>query len=42
VVKREEANALLAEDGDLILAVYDYWLNKKLRVVSRVYTFINI
>lgn len=30
-----EAKALLKEDDDLIIAVYDFWLNKRLRLVSR-------
>ena len=34
VVTVEEAKALLKEDDDLIIAVYDYWLNKRLRTVS--------
>ena len=29
-----EAKALLKEDDDLTIAVYDYWLNKRLRLVS--------
>ena len=29
-----EAKALLKEDDDLIIAVYDYWLNKRLKFVS--------
>ena len=33
VVTVEEAKALLKEDDDLIIAVYDYWLNKRLRTV---------
>ena len=28
-----EAKALLKEDDDLIIAVYDYWLNKRLKLV---------
>lgn len=34
VVTLHEAKALLKEDDDLIIAVYDYWLNKRLRLVS--------
>lgn len=34
VVTLNEAKALLKEDDDLIIAVYDYWLNKRLRLVS--------
>ena len=30
----EEAKALLKEDDDLIIAVYDYWLGKRLKFVS--------
>lgn len=33
VVTLNEAKALLKEDDDLIIAVYDYWLNKRLRLV---------
>lgn len=35
VVTVEEAKALLKEDDDLIIAVYDYWLNKRLRTQNR-------
>nr|CAD7442294.1 unnamed protein product [Timema bartmani] len=31
VLKLQEAKALLKEDDDLIIAVYDYWLNKRLK-----------
>lgn len=34
VVTIREAKLLLKEDDDLIIAVYDYWLNKRLRTVS--------
>ena len=34
VVTLPEAKLLLKEDDDLIIAVYDYWLNKRLRMVS--------
>lgn len=34
VVTLQEAKLLLKEDDDLIIAVYDYWLNKRLRTVS--------
>ena len=34
VVTLREAKVLLKEDDDLIIAVYDYWLNKRLRTVS--------
>lgn len=34
VVTLPEAKLLLKEDDDLIIAVYDYWLNKRLRLVS--------
>lgn len=33
VVTEREAKCLLKEDDDLIIAVYDYWLNKRLRTV---------
>jgi hypothetical protein len=33
VVTLQEAKLLLKEDDDLIIAVYDYWLNKRLRMV---------
>lgn len=33
VVTLNEAKALLKVDDDLIIAVYDYWLNKRLRLV---------
>ncbi len=33
MVTLQEAKALLKEDDDLIIAVYDYWLNKRLRMV---------
>lgn len=34
VVTLQEAKALIKEDDDLIIAVYDYWLNKRLKTVS--------
>ena len=34
VVQLHEAKGLLKEDDDLIIAVYDYWLNKRLKSVS--------
>lgn len=34
VVTQCEAKVLLKEDDDLIIAVYDYWLNKRLKTVS--------
>ena len=34
VITLKEAKLLLKEDDDLIMAVYDYWLNKRLRLVS--------
>lgn len=34
VVTLNEAKALLKEDDDLIIAVFDYWLNKRLNLVS--------
>lgn len=36
VVTLNEAKALLKEDDDLIIAVFDYWLNKRLKTVSTV------
>lgn len=33
VVTLNEAKALLKEDDDLIIAVFDYWLNKRLKMV---------
>ena len=33
VVTLQEAKLLLKEDDDLIIAAYDYWLNKRLRLV---------
>lgn len=33
VVTLQEAKALIKEDDDLIIAVYDYWLNKRLKTV---------
>ena len=38
----QEAKALLKEDDDLIIAVYDYWLNKRLTLVSNRLTVSNI
>lgn len=32
VVQLKEAKLLLKEDDDLIIAVYDYWLNKRLKI----------
>lgn len=34
VVTLNEAKALLKEDDDLIIAVFDYWLNKRLKTVG--------
>lgn len=34
VVTLQEAKGLLKEDDDLIITVYDYWLNKRLKTVS--------
>jgi len=34
VVTLQEAKALIKEDDDLIIAVYDYWLTKRLKTVS--------
>jgi len=38
VVTLNEAKALLKVDDDLIIAVYDYWLNKRLRLVCFCFT----
>ena len=35
VLSEREAQALLKDDQDLVLAVYDYWLAKRLRLVSQ-------
>ena len=35
----KDAKALLKEDDDLIIAVYDYWLNKRVKVVSTRFCF---
>lgn len=37
VVTLNEAKALLKEDDDLIIAVFDYWLNKRLKTVSVIF-----
>jgi enhancer of polycomb-like protein len=34
VVTLNEAKSLLKQDNDYIIAVYDYWLNKRLKMVS--------
>lgn len=34
MVTLQEAKALIKEDDDLIIAVYDYWLTKRLKTVS--------
>lgn len=39
VVTLQEAKSLLKEDDDLIIAVYDYWLNKRLKTVSNPNSF---
>jgi len=36
-VTLNEAKALLKEDDDLIIAVFDYWLNKRLKTVSVIF-----
>lgn len=41
VVTLNEAKALLKEDDDLIIAVFDYWLNKRLKTVSTIHTYIH-
>lgn len=35
VVTLNEAKALLKQDDELSIAVYDYWLNKRLKTVRR-------
>lgn len=42
VVTLNEAKALLKEDDDLIIAVFDYWLNKRLKTVSFYNTFMRV
>ncbi len=37
VLSEREAQALLKDDEDLVLAVYDYWLAKRLRLVKGFY-----
>jgi enhancer of polycomb-like protein len=37
VVTLNEAKLLFKEDDDLIIAVFDYWLNKRLRTVSLIF-----
>lgn len=34
VLSEREAQGLLRDDENLVLAVYDYWLAKRLRLVS--------
>lgn len=34
VITLNEAKSLLKQDDDFIIAVYDYWLNKRLKMVS--------
>jgi hypothetical protein len=33
VITLNEAKSLLKQDDDFIVAVYDYWLNKRLKMV---------
>lgn len=40
VITLNEAKALLKEDDDLIIAVFDYWLNKRLTMVSIQFVFL--
>jgi len=40
VVTLNEAKALLKVDDDLIIAVYDYWLNKRLRLVRFCFSYL--
>lgn len=37
VITLNEAKSLLKQDDDFIIAVYDYWLNKRLKMVSNSY-----
>lgn len=34
VITLNEAKSLLKQDDDFIVAVYDYWLNKRLKMVG--------
>ena len=34
VLSEREAQALLKDDDELVLAVYEYWLSKRLNLVS--------
>ena len=36
VITLNEAKSLLKQDDDLIVAVYDYWLNKRLKMVGSI------
>lgn len=39
MVELKDAKVLLKEDDDLIITVYDYWLNKRLKgTVSHTYS----
>lgn len=42
VVTLSEAKALLKEDDDLIIAVFDYWLNKRLKTVSITFVILRL
>lgn len=37
VLSERDAQLLLKDDADLVLAVYDYWLAKRLRLVSGIH-----
>lgn len=38
VITLAEAKSLFKQDDDFIIAVYDYWLNKRLKTVSQVFS----
>jgi len=40
VVTLNEAKALLKQDDEVSIAVYDYWLNKRLKMVGFYFYFI--
>ena len=42
VLSEPEAQGLLKDNPDLVLAVYDYWLSKRLRAVSILSTSLSL
>ncbi len=42
VVTLSEAKSLLKQDNDYIIAVYDYWLNKRLKMASFFVNFFSL